>query len=157
MIYYIFFIALLITAIWCAWNISVADLRRRIIPDVYLWPLMLIGLIFATWSPVWHIGPRLAVVGAAFGYAMAAIIGFIYDTRMRKKNPDAIAPIGMGDIKLIATGGIWLGLTGLSVALIIACISGGIWARYKKQKYIPFAPFFIIGGILALIGLWFLL
>lgn len=96
-------------------------------------------------------------MGAAFGYALAALVGFAFDYAMRKKNPDVVAPIGMGDIKLIATGGIWLGPTGLAWALVAACVLGAGWGYWKKQKYIPFAPFFVIGGILSFLGIAFLL
>jgi len=99
----------------------------------------------------------MAAIGAAFGYALASIVGLLFDMRVRRRNVNAPAPIGMGDIKLIATGGIWLGTTGTAAALVIACAGGIIWGIVKKQKYIPFAPFFIIGGILALIGMLFLL
>lgn len=153
----IFFIILLAIALWCAWQISVADLRRRIIPDAYLWPLLLIGGLIVTWSPFWPIGPYMATAGAAFGYGLAAIVGFIFDWARRRKNPDADTPIGMGDIKLIATGGLWLGAQGLGLALIFACIGGAIWARVKHKRYIPFAPFFIGGAILALIITAFLI
>ena len=99
MFWQIFFIVLLALALWCAWRISVADLRRRIIPDAYLWPLLLIGALIVTWSPFWPIGPYTATVGAAFGYALAAIVGFVFDWICRRKNPDADTPIVMGDIK----------------------------------------------------------
>lgn len=156
MIWQIFFIILLAVALWCAYQISVADLRRRIIPDAYLWPLFLIGLLITNWWP-WIIGPRMAATSAVFGYALAAGIGFIFDVIRRRTNPDAETPIGLGDIKLIATGGLWLGVQGLGLALIVACITGGAWARAKHQRYIPFAPFFIVGAILSLITMAFLL
>lgn len=156
MIWQIFFIILLAVALWCAWKISVADLRRRIIPDAYLWPLFLIGLLITNWWP-WIIGPRMAATSAVFGYALAAGIGFIFDVIRRRTNPDAETPIGLGDIKLIATGGLWLGIQGLGLALIVACITGGAWARAKHQRYIPFAPFFVVGAILSLITMAFLL
>lgn len=156
MIWQIFFIILLAVALWCAWKISVADLRRRIIPDAYLWPLFLIGLLITNWWP-WIIGPRMAATSAVFGYALAAGIGFIFDVIRRRTNPNAETPIGLGDIKLIATGGLWLGIQGLGLALIVACITGGAWARAKHQRYIPFAPFFVVGAILSLITIAFLL
>lgn len=156
MIWQIFFIILLAVALWCAWKISVADLHRRIIPDAYLWPLFLIGLLITNWWP-WIVGPRMAATSAVFGYALAAGIGFIFDVIRRRTNPDAETPIGLGDIKLIATGGLWLGIQGLGLALIVACITGGAWARAKHQRYIPFAPFFVAGAILSLITMAFLL
>lgn len=157
MFWQIFFIVLLALALWCAWRISVADLRRRIIPDAYLWPLLLIGALIVTWSPFWPIGPYTATVGAAFGYALAAIVGFVFDWICRRKNPDADTPIGMGDIKLIATGGIWMGPQGLGLALVLACIGGAIWSLARRKRYIPFAPFFIGGAILSLIAMAFLI
>lgn len=156
MILNIFFWALLLGAFACTVQISITDFRHRIIPDIYLFPLMLIGLVLITFFG-FPVGIQDAVIGATFGYLMAISIGYIFDYFIRKKNANSDTPIGMGDIKLIGVGGLWLGTSGLSIALIIACISGAIWARSKKQKYIPFAPFFIIGGILSLIGNLFLL
>ena len=154
--YYGFFSFLLATAAWCMYQMAMADWRRRIIPDAYLFPFMIIGLIVTTFFP-WLHGIRIAIIGATFGYVLATLIGFAFDYYIRRRNPDAATPIGMGDIKLIFTGGIWLGPDGLAWALVIACIGGIIWGRCKKQKYIPFAPFFIIGGILSFLGNLFLL
>ncbi len=156
MISYIFFTILLLCAVICATMISITDFRTRIIPDAFLFPLMLIGLILITFFN-FPTSISDAVTGATFGYLMASIIGFTFDWRMRRHNPNADIPIGMGDIKLIGVGGIWLGTTGLAWALIIACLSGAIWGRAKHQKFIPFAPFFMIGGILSLIARLFLI
>lgn len=156
MFFNIFFTVLLVWASICAIMISVSDFRRRIIPDAYLFPLMLSGLLLIAFFD-WPISIPDAAIGATFGYIMSALVGFLFDWQIRKKNPDAITPIGMGDIKLIGIGGLWLGANGLGVALIIACVSGMIWSLIKHQKYIPFGPFFIIGGILALIANTFLL
>ena len=156
MIFNILFILLLAGALTCSALISITDFRRRIIPDAYLYPLMLIGLILITFFG-FPIGIRAATIGATFGYGMSAIIGFAFDYIIRRQDANATPPIGMGDIKLIGVGGLWLGTSGLSIALIIACITGAIWAHTKNQKYIPFAPFFLFGGILSLIANLFLL
>ncbi len=157
MIFYIFFIILLTAAAYCCIQISINDFRHRIIPDVYLFPLMLIGLLLLTFFPSFPINLSDAVIAATFGYILTSVIGALYDRHLQKrKTPDTI-PIGMGDIKLIAVGGLWLGATGLSLALIIACITGAIWAYQHKQKYIPFAPFFLMAGFLSFITTAFLL
>lgn len=156
-IYYGFFGILFAGALWCMYQISLADWRRRIIPDAFLFPLLISGLIVTTFFQSWPHDIRGAVIGAAFGYALAVMVGFVFDYALRRKKTDSIPPIGMGDIKLIATGGIWLGLSGLAWALVVACILGAGWGYKKKQKYIPFAPFFVIGGILSFIGMVFLL
>lgn len=153
MFFYTFFIMLLLAACFCVWRISVADFRRRIIPDAYLFPLLLIGLIIIHFFP-WVCTSAESVLGAITGYTLACIIGLIFEHY--KKNAQ-YSPIGMGDIKLISVGGLWLGTTGLAIALIFACIFGTIWARQNKQKYIPFAPFFFAGGFLSFITILFLL
>ncbi|MDW2958642.1 MAG: A24 family peptidase [Alphaproteobacteria bacterium] len=152
----IFFIFLILTAIWLSIKISVADFRRRIIPDAYLFPLMLIGLVLISF---YHFPTNItdAVIGATAGYLLATCVGFAFDYYMQKHGDNITPPIGMGDIKLIGVGGLWLGATGLAYALIIACITGAIWARIRHQKYIPFAPFFLLGGFLSLITIYILL
>ncbi len=156
-LYNIFFCVLGLIAAWCAWRISVADWRRRIIPDAYLFPMLLIGLIIVVFFP-WITGVSDAVIAAVCGYALAAIIGYLFDiTKTKHHKHSVVAPIGMGDIKLISVGGIWLGTFGLALALVIACVSGMLWGYIKHQKFIPLAPFFIGGGILSLIINAFLL
>ena len=137
-------------AAYCAWRISVADFRSRIIPDVYLFPLLLIGLVAVSFFP-WVCTTGDAAVAAAGGYALSAGLGAVF-SRMGRD-----APIGLGDVKLIAAGGVWLGTAGLATALVISCIAGIIWGASRRQRYIPFGPFFIIGGILTLIANFFLL
>lgn len=155
-IFWTFWTILILLALYLCYKISVADMRRRIIPDGYLFPLMIIGMIILGFFP-WPIGIQIGVIGMTFGYIMAAIIGLVFDKIITHRDPTATAPIGMGDIKLIAVGGLWCGPTGLAIALVLACLFGAAWAYRKKQKFIPFAPFFIIGGILSLIIIAFLI
>ena len=153
---WVFFILLLLLALYLCAQIARADMRRRIIPDGYLFPLLIIGALVVTFFP-WTHDIGAGVIGMAFGYMLAAIVGLIFDKVITKRNPASDAPIGMGDIKLISVGGLWCGPTGLAIALVLACIFGAAWAYRKKQKFIPFAPFFIAGGILSLIIMTFLL
>lgn len=156
MISYIFFIILLVIAIILSIRISIYDYRHRIIPDAHLFPLMLIGLIT---SGIYNFpfDIKTGIAGATFGYITSALLGFIFDKAMQRRNKNSETPIGMGDIKLISIGGLWLGTGGLALALIISGISGAIWARKQNQKFIPFAPFFIFGGFLSFIINLFLL
>lgn len=155
-IFYAIFALLILMALVLCYKIAMADMRRRIIPDAYLFPLIIIGAILVTFFP-WPHDIASGVVGMTFGYIMAATIGLIFDRIITRRTPGADTPIGMGDIKLIAAGGLWCGPTGLAITLVFACIFGAAWAYRKKQKFIPFAPFFIIGGILSLIITAFLL
>ena len=147
-------VGLLAVGAVCMYRMAVTDWRRRIIPDVYLFPTLITGLIFATFCPWWPTDISSAVIGGTFGYALAAIVGVLFARRHRD---DEFPPIGMGDIKLIMTGGLWMGTTGLAWALALTCVAASVWARRNHAKYIPFAPFFIISGILAFIATTFLL
>ena len=153
MFFYTFFTLLLLGGIFCIWRISVADFRRRIIPDAYLFPLFLIGLIVTHFFP-WVCTTAESIIGAVTGYTLAAIVGLAFE-HFNKNKFDT--PIGMGDIKLMAVAGLWLGTTGLAIALVFACIFGAIWAHNKKQRFVPFAPFLTMGGFLSLIIILFLL
>lgn len=153
MIYYIFFSVLLIGAFFCAYRIGTIDFRRRIIPDVYLFPFLFAGLLVITFFQ-WPITIAESVVAGAMGYCLGMVVGFIFEHIYKcTKCP----PIGMGDIKLLGAGGIWLGTMGLAIAMMFSCVLAYIWSVRKKQKYIPFAPFFLIGGFLAFIVIQFLL
>lgn len=158
---------LLVLALILAFAMSRADMRRRIIPDVYLFPLLFIGLIVVVNFP-WISTISDSVTAATFGYALGLGTGWMFEKfsefrvqssdkkqlNSEKRNLNPV--IGLGDIKLLSVGGIWLGLTGLAMAIVISCLMGGIWGIVKKQKYIPFAPFFIAGGICSLLALSFL-
>ena len=149
----IFFYVILIGATYCAVRMSTNDFQHRIIPDVYLFPFLFAGLLITTFFS-WPVSAGDSVIGGAIGYCLGLIVGFVFE-RLQKKQK--YPPIGMGDIKLLGAGGIWLGTIGLAVAMVIACILSMIWGHKKRQKYIPFAPFFLIGGFLSLIIIQFLI
>ena len=60
--------------------------------------------------------------------------------------------LGLGDAKLAAMAGAWLGLSGLGVAMGIAVISGAVFGvvaritgRLKPREAFPFGPFIAMG------------
>ena len=153
MISNIFFSLTILGAIFCAIRMSTNDFRHRIIPDVYLFPFLFAGLLITNFFP-WPITVSDSIIGGAMGYCLGLIVGFIFEKFTKKQK---YPPIGMGDIKLLGAGGIWLGTMGLAIAMMLACIASYIWCRIRKQKYFPFAPFFLTGGFLSLIIIQFLI
>ena len=80
----------------------------------------------------------------------------------------AYAGMGLGDVKLLAMLGAWVGLTGLPLVLLIASIAAVLWLlvripftnKEKRSPVIPYGPFLALGGaVTALHGptLWSLL
>lgn len=151
---YIFFFLILIGAAFCAYRMSVTDLKHRIIPDAYLFPFLFAGLLLTTFFPWWPVTIPDSIIGGAFGYCLGLVVGFIFE---HFHSEDKYPPIGFGDIKLLGAGGIWLGTVGLAIAMLISCVFSGIWVYKNHKRYIPFAPFFLMGGFLSLIIIAFLI
>ena len=141
---------LFIFAAAMATAMSVADWRHRLIPDVFLFPFILAGLLLSAngWLPWTDIGE--SAIAAVIGYGLAFGINVLFKKLKTQNSKLKTDPIGMGDIKLLGAGGIWLGVTGLSIALVIACALGYIWGFRAKQKFVPFAPFFFAGAVVAI-------
>ncbi|GHS98408.1 hypothetical protein FACS189421_06970 [Bacteroidia bacterium] len=108
--------------------------------------MMLSGLLLAGVMP-WGGGAFDAAVAAVLGYGAGFVLKLIFDRI--KHGADTI---GMGDIKLLAVGGIFLGTAGLPMAVIVACVFGVLWAWMRRKRIVPFAPFFIAGMVVAILS-----
>jgi leader peptidase (prepilin peptidase)/N-methyltransferase len=122
--------------------VSVVDLERRIVPNRIIVPALVVALVVQTArdpSVEW-IAASLAAGGFYF------IAALVYP-----------AGLGMGDVKLAAFLGAWLG-----APVIVALFAGSILAvlpavvilvrhgRAGRKVGIPFAPFLAGGAIIAL-------
>jgi len=141
----IFAIILILIAVYCALGMSIVDWRHRLIPDVYLFPFMLVGILLVAMDALPWTNIMYSAIAGFFGYFMAFFLNILF--RKKTKKDDAI---GMGDIKLLGASGVWLGVFGLSIALIISCILGYIWGRRNGQEFVPFAPFFFAGMLVSI-------
>ncbi|MFH0792715.1 MAG: prepilin peptidase [bacterium] len=148
--FYIAFASLLMIA-------SFTDLDHWIIPDGVSWGGLVLGLIFALTpfahepaSRIAYAGPfeggsyftpfYNAAVGAAFGYLILWFIGIVGTAVFHKE------AMGMGDMKLFAFVGSFLGMLNCVFALGIACVVGASvgltliaiakWSKRGRQKEI---------------------
>jgi len=157
-------IMLILIAVYCAVMMAVWDMRARLIPDVFLFPFLLAGLLLCDRLPWIAFGLDESAVAGAIGYGVGFVLNIIFkriNSKKEKKKNRTLRPttndqrlttnepIGMGDIKLLAAGGIWMGITGMSIALVAACVFGGLWALARRQRYVPLAPFFLAGMVVA--------
>lgn len=135
-------------------QLSLIDMRTRLLPDALTQPLLWSGLLSAWMAAVAGpvadaaAGTVLAdcVAGIVAGYGLLALPAWWW--RWRGK-PDAV---GRGDIKLLAALGAWLGPVGVLHALTIASVAGVLFAvahqrRWRPVGSYPFGPFIAVGGM----------
>ena len=127
-------------------------LRSFRLPDSVTLPLIAAGIGFNYFSDLRFTDPQAAVIGACLGYTFLWVLNLAYRILTGKNG------IGMGDAKLLAGLGAWLGWSSLPSILLLAsitgCIGGLIWLRCNKQSHqqaFPFGPFLAIAGIIALL------
>ena len=96
-------------------------------------------------------GPGQAVAGAIAGYAFLWLFNRAWRI-LRKRDG-----LGLGDCKLLAAMGAWLGLNGLPLVLAPAAVAGALsglvmiaLGRASLSEPIPFGPFLAAGGVFAL-------
>ena len=126
---------------------SVIDLDLQIIPDE-----LSIGLIVTTPIVVW-MHPELTWKSALFGVVLGG--GILYAIAWLYYFWRKEAGLGMGDVKLFAGIGGWLGYEAVFPTLMIASISGAVFgilaiavSRGGKnlKSAIPFGPFIAFGA-----------
>lgn len=90
------------------------DLRSRRIPNWLVFPFLLAGIVVSAWFHGWHgIGQSLA------GFGLGTLLfGILY----------VMGGMGMGDVKLCAAIGAWIGPRQLITALVLTGVAGGVMA-----------------------------
>jgi len=90
------------------------DLRSRRVPNWLVLPFLVAGVAISCRLHGWH-GLEQSSAGIALG---ALLMGFFY----------WMGGMGMGDVKLCAAIGAWIGPAQLLVALVVMGIAGGVMA-----------------------------
>ncbi len=130
---------------WTLLALSLIDLKSMRLPDGGTLPLILAGLALSAigeTGPIW-----LHLLGAALGYAALAGLGLAYE--LLRGEPG----LGLGDAKLLAAAGAWVGVQALPSVMLIACVCGLVMAAVLARRdrelgwrsAIPFGPALAIG------------
>lgn len=125
--------------------LSAIDLDQYRLPDWITGPLIISGLLMTYIRGSDFIA---SILGAVIGYLLIFLIERYWRFRYNRDG------IGMGDAKLLAGLGAWLGLYNLPVVLLVASSSAlilivlrQIVIRTKFSKNIvPFGPFLCLAG-----------
>ena len=129
---WIFFTCLLIV-------LTVTDLRVRMLPDVINWPGLATGLLFSAFVPSndgigWFLTYRLfqvrlpgtaagvldGLIGAAFGSLLLLGLAKGYKAARGREG------MGMGDVKMMAMVGAFLGVRGTFLTLLLGSLLGSV-------------------------------
>lgn len=113
----------LLVAGWGLGLLAVIDVLAFRLPDIVNGPLGVAGLVLAPRM----LGAPLSdhLIGAAGGYAVFAGLAFAY-ARLRGRDG-----LGLGDAKLLAVAGAWLGWAALPVVVVMASAGGLAWAALR--------------------------
>ena len=118
-------------AVLLAWLV-VSDLHHFRIPDAASLPLIIIGLVCSHWLAVTPL--RDAATGAIAGYAVFAGVGAVF---FRLTGEDGL---GLGDAKLLAACGAWLGWRDLPLLVALAAVAALIFALLTGNRKVAFGP-----------------
>lgn len=120
-------LALTLSLGWALIVLAVIDWLSFRLPDIVTLPLVAAGLL-ATWQGLLP-GERLLdhAAAAALGYAAFWAIAWVF-RRLRRKEG-----LGMGDAKLAAVAGSWLGLVPLPSVLLLASFAGILWVLIRAM------------------------
>lgn len=120
--------------------ITATDFEQYVIFDRMLLPFALAGILAAAYLGL-PLGERF--LAAALGGGIFLLIALV-----------SRGGIGGGDIKLVATLGLWLGAETLLNVVIAACIGGGIVAvalilagKKNRTDYFAYGPYFALAAM----------
>lgn len=119
---------------------AISDIRSFIIPNIIVLSILLLGFI-----------NLIVTEGKGIGYGLSGLIGIgllFFAIHYLTKGA-----IGIGDVKLLAAIGLFLGFWNTIGVLLLASLLSGlgcifliVLGRLKRDSRVPFAPFIFIGG-----------
>ncbi len=128
----------------------VIDLQHRILPNVITVPGIVVGVGLSVVLPP---GPVSSLLGAVAGGGVLWAIGEAYYWWR------GVDGLGMGDVKMLAMIGAFLGWQQMLVTLIVASFSGslaGAWMiasrRGDMKAALPFGTFLAVGALVAAVA-----
>lgn len=137
-----------IIAFYISISLFLIDWDNFLLPDVLVYPLLWIGLLFNLLTE--KVSPHDAIIGVVAGYMSLYLIAKIFQLLR------GVQGMGNGDFKLLAATGAWLGAISLPWVIIYAVIATLLLSLFKvfkkdpdlgdeNQHGVPFGPGILIG------------
>jgi leader peptidase (prepilin peptidase)/N-methyltransferase len=135
--------------VWAMIALAFIDLDTFYLPDDITLPLLWVGLLVNMGGV--FVDLQSAVIGAVAGYLALWTVFWGYKLATGKDG------MGYGDFKLLAAIGAWLGWKMLPVVILLSSFVGAVvgisliaFARHGRNVPIPFGPYLVMGGLIAL-------
>ena len=135
--------------VWAMIALAFIDLDSFYLPDDITLPLLWAGLLVNMGGA--FVDLQTAVIGAVAGYLSLWLVYWAFKFATGKEG------MGYGDFKLLAAIGAWLGWKMLPVVIMMSSLVGAVigigliaLARHERSKPIPFGPYLVLGGLIAL-------
>ncbi len=121
-------------------GLAVMDAETMRLPDAFTLPGLGLGILFAAFAPADDWVDRLAHAGMALIWATLAwlfllLIRWIYRVVRHREG------LGMGDIKLLAMIGAWLGPAPTLLTLLLACVAAALFGVLSIALFRVRRPF----------------
>lgn len=129
----------------CLWVLSVYDWFTFRLPNLITATFFIVGLLFIyTYMPSQLEGH---LVGAIVGLLFFPLLNLLYKALRGRDG------VGLGDAKLLAGIGVWLGWAALPLVLLVGSLAGLVYAFYLylekgdtiASMKLPFGPFLCFG------------
>lgn len=124
--------------------LALIDIKHYLAPDAITLPMLWLGLLLSAF----HVTPLSlfdATLGAVAGYLAFWLPSVVYSMR---HNGDI--GMGLGDAKMLAMVGAWMGFMAIPYVVLAACLVGllyGFWLRTRGVMHVPFAPAIAAGAL----------
>ena len=135
--------------VWAMIALAFIDLDSFYLPDDITLPLLWAGILANMGGA--FVDLQTAVIGAVAGYLSLWLVYWAFKFATGKEG------MGYGDFKLLAAIGAWLGWKMLPVVIMLSSLVGAVvgigliaLARHERSKPIPFGPYLVLGGLIAL-------
>ncbi len=129
--------------------LALIDYDHMILPDRITLPGTVVGIATQLWAPL--VGPVPALIGAALGAGILLAVWGLWLVVRREEG------MGLGDVKMLALVGAFLGWQGVLVTLFFGALSGSVVGlalmrrgSVDMRSKLPFGGFLALGGLVTL-------
>ena len=137
--------------VWAMLALAFIDLDTFFLPDNLTLPLAWAGLAAHLLQLFPGVSLTEAVIGAMAGYLTLWSVFWLFKLATGKEG------MGYGDFKLLAAIGAWLGWKALPLVVLLSSLVGAIVGiglivlrRQGRDVPIPFGPYLVVAGLIAL-------